>query len=104
MDSKPLEGAKGIDKQMVDPNPRDGLISPRQFYSPTLGEQMQSRGSFDFTENDLGSSIIAGGGSTVYSPFLMQLSYSDKTAGDAMKNYAGSFEMGKTTGMVACVG
>ena len=65
---------------------------------------MQSRGSFDFTENDLGSSIIAGGGSTVYSPFLMQLSYSDKTAGDAMKNYAGSFEMGKTSGMVACVG
>ena len=87
---------------MGDPNQRDGFISPRQFYSPTLGEQMQSRGSFDFTENDMGSPIIAGGGSNVYSPFLLQLSYADKTPSDAMKNYSGSFEVGKTSGIVLC--
>ena len=99
MDSKPSEGAKGIDKQGLDPNQPDTITSPQQFYSPTLGDQMQSRGSFDFTDNELGSSMIAGGGSTVYSPFFMQLPYPDKPVGDGMKNFSSSFSVEKTSGL-----
>ena len=103
MDSKPLEGAKGIDRQGIDPNQQDTITSPQQFYSPTLGDQMQSRGSFDFTDNDLGSSMIAGGGSTVYSPFFMQLPFPDKPVGDSMKNFSSSFSVEKTSGLLFCV-
>lgn len=101
-DPKTVDPKKEPISQAAEPNSNEMLTSTSEFFSPTMGVQITSTDNFDFQENELGSSLMNGGSSTVYSPFFMQLSYPEKSSTDS-KLYSASFGEDKSRGEISLI-
>ena len=98
-DPKTVEPKKESIPQPPEPNSNEMLASTSEFFSPTIGAQMTSADNFDFQENELGSSLMNGGSSTVYSPFFMQIPYPERSGSDS--KYSASFGEDKSRGSIS---
>ena len=89
---------KELEQSEIDITQEDATATPHQLLFPALVDQQQTSGGYDFLYSDIGTPNVNAGNSTVYSPFFLQMFYSEKKGMDSAKMYPRDFNDPKSTG------
>ena len=89
---------KELEQSEIDITQEDATATPHQLLFPALVDQQQTSSGYDFLYSDMGTPNVNAGNSTVYSPFFLQMFYSEKKGMDSAKMYPRDFSDPKSTG------